>query len=689
MLNNLLKHIIFPLSLLLFCTSCSHEICNEAILRSDHADSIFSEIWLSKQGSDYSLSFSGGSVAHIPLDSASIWEIYTENETGYYWGRIFITPGDSLSFKFKVAQDGSIDVNFIGKNAAHYNYFSLKNKEFSDIADSLLSNQDDDLITYKDSRIKYRRLETMFLNKYIDENKLSDDFKNYAFAQIENFYALELFKIAYSNRCCNLPKNYISDATINFNVLSYDAYEAAKFKYVYMSDQNNIEQTYKTINDSLTQPFRSAVLSELVLWFCSIGDASYKESLFKVMQDIESTSDDTITINTIKEYKPYYLLSGTKFPDNILDNTYLIPFDSKVTVSLRNLLESHKNKAVLFDFWSSGCRPCREANKLINKQYFDKKNIDVINISLDDDEEAWKNASLNDNSTRNQYMLNGSSDSELVKFLKVNSIPRFVLLNKKHELTILNLIKPIDCGFIELQDYIEKNQVNFVTENKNKLVNTKKECVSKTTKYVFYDTLYYDNFGKFLSSNEYIDANGYKNHPTKNWQTKFSKYQIPHHRLIYGSPDDGYYTIGTLKKGVMWDNTRGGITKDASGDINGAVLCINVTKNYIGELFHFKIDEIKHKNSLFFEISLANASYSNQSTPPKVEIILEDDKGNIIGSSISKIDYATQGWQKLKIDIPPIDTNSITFYVISKGEDWENGCDLLIDDIILCQQIKR
>ena len=139
----------------------------------------------------------------------------------------------------------------------------------------------------------------------------------------------------------------------------------------------------------------------------------------------------------------------------------------------------------------------------------------------------------------------------------------------------------------------------------------------------------------------------------------------------------------------MWDNTRGGITKDASGDINGAVLCINVTKNYIGELFHFKIDEIKHKNSLFFEISLANASYSNQSTPPKVEIILEDDKGNIIGSSISKIDYATQGWQKLKIDIPPIDTNSITFYVISKGEDWENGCDLLIDDIILCQQIKR
>ncbi|MDX2001463.1 MAG: TlpA disulfide reductase family protein [Chitinophagales bacterium] len=63
-------------------------------------------------------------------------------------------------------------------------------------------------------------------------------------------------------------------------------------------------------------------------------------------------------------------------------------------------LDQFKGKIVLIDFWASWCKPCRKANPALVKLYgefHDKpfqgaNGFEIISISLDTKEQAWKNA---------------------------------------------------------------------------------------------------------------------------------------------------------------------------------------------------------------------------------------------------------------------------------------------------------
>lgn len=78
--------------------------------------------------------------------------------------------------------------------------------------------------------------------------------------------------------------------------------------------------------------------------------------------------------------------------DGKLAPAFIVKDDNGSSFTLQQLMEG--KKYVLIDFWASWCGPCRQEIPNLKKQYerFASKGLQIISISLDQNEAAWKKA---------------------------------------------------------------------------------------------------------------------------------------------------------------------------------------------------------------------------------------------------------------------------------------------------------
>lgn len=75
-----------------------------------------------------------------------------------------------------------------------------------------------------------------------------------------------------------------------------------------------------------------------------------------------------------------------------------IDFEVKTLADKSFKLSSLKGNFILLDFWSSGCVPCRQMNKLMSRNYDRLKNkISIVSFSLDKHHSDWEKSSKQDN----------------------------------------------------------------------------------------------------------------------------------------------------------------------------------------------------------------------------------------------------------------------------------------------------
>ncbi|WP_298417963.1 TlpA disulfide reductase family protein [uncultured Kordia sp.] len=124
------------------------------------------------------------------------------------------------------------------------------------------------------------------------------------------------------------------------------------------------------------------------------------------------------------------------------------------TFTFEEVLANQKGKIVLVDFWASWCAPCRQEMPALKnlKTTFNEDELQVIEISIDTDFNAWKRASKVEKiqlETHN-YIISNWKKTNLYKNYNIKTIPRYLLFDKTGKIIDTDAPRPSTKALTEL-----------------------------------------------------------------------------------------------------------------------------------------------------------------------------------------------------------------------------------------------
>lgn len=143
--------------------------------------------------------------------------------------------------------------------------------------------------------------------------------------------------------------------------------------------------------------------------------------------------------------------SAETIPDEVLN--YKLFTSDKKEISLRQIIASNKSKVIYVDFWASWCGPCIEmlpySKKL--KTNWGSKGVETIYISLDFNTNEWQKGIKKHQITNEQNFLidNDGEPSIVEKYFNVNSIPRYLIIDKAGKLINKDAPRPDNVSLLE------------------------------------------------------------------------------------------------------------------------------------------------------------------------------------------------------------------------------------------------
>ena len=176
--------------------------------------------------------------------------------------------------------------------------------------------------------------------------------------------------------------------------------------------------------------------------------------------NITTEIDDFNRLNTNKIYDITIEKLVRSFqssePDGIIPVFGLINQDGH-TIDLRAFSEN----ILYIDFWATWCKPCIAEHPYFVQLEMDYKDqpIKFLSISLDSENEVWQRYIKENHWDGHQLKAEEGMQSEIARFFKVNTIPRYVLIDRNSTVIDAHATRPSFPGIRQtLNELIEKKQ---------------------------------------------------------------------------------------------------------------------------------------------------------------------------------------------------------------------------------------
>ncbi|SDE54373.1 TlpA family protein disulfide reductase [Riemerella columbipharyngis] len=125
---------------------------------------------------------------------------------------------------------------------------------------------------------------------------------------------------------------------------------------------------------------------------------------------------------------------------------------------IKDILEKHKGKIVVLDFWASWCSDCVKAMPKAKELVQKNPDVDFIYLSLDRNETAWKKG-IEKHHIENlyNYWFSSGWKNDFNNDIDLNWIPRYIVVNQNSGIAKYYAITPDDPSIQQTIDQLSKN----------------------------------------------------------------------------------------------------------------------------------------------------------------------------------------------------------------------------------------
>lgn len=331
----------------------------------------------------------------------------------------------------------STSIQFSKKTNFYYFLEETKNKylEKIKVMDSIFYNSP-----------KQRWLKAEIINRYLIDLLMPycGEYNMFSFEDIPKFYVQKVDSIC-SDYLRKNPNLFSSSSGRTF-LWTFNKFNAAvKYQKSPVKDWNKLYLISKS--DKYSENTRD-YLSTRVIREWGLDEPINKKNIINLY--LYKQPDNL--------YKNILIKEMAEELNEINTHSYILEDSQEQPINFDKIIKENTN-ILYIDFWASWCGPCLNEmpnSKMLKEKYI-KKGVEFLYLSIDKDKISWKitgkKVGLSDSES---YLLIDDEESEIVKQLKISSIPRYLIIGKDGKVINADAPRPSDPKIGELFDELLK-----------------------------------------------------------------------------------------------------------------------------------------------------------------------------------------------------------------------------------------